>query len=75
MVSQPLADNAALMFAYVRKESRISFYHRYMDKWEDQHCTSENYMLRSAWDVNERNQLTMTVQAAPHSSSYVRFRF
>ncbi len=75
MVSQPLADNAALMFAYVRKESDIPFYHLYMGKWEDQHRTSENYMLRSAWDVNERNQLTMTVQAAPHSSSYVRSDF
>lgn len=75
MVSQPLADNAGLMFAYVRKESEIPFYHRYMGKWEDQHRTSENYMLRGAWDVNERNQLTMTVQAAPHRSSYVRSDF
>ncbi|MCW2479943.1 secretin and TonB N-terminal domain-containing protein [Candidatus Symbiopectobacterium sp. NZEC135] len=72
MVSQPLADNAALMFAYVRKESDIPFYHRYMGKWEDQQRSSENYMLRGAWDVNERNQLTMTVQYSPHSSSFVR---
>ncbi|MFP9468917.1 secretin and TonB N-terminal domain-containing protein [Pectobacterium brasiliense] len=74
-VSQPLSDNAALMFTYNRKESSIPYWHNYLQKWENQSRESESYMLRGVWDANENNQLSFSVQYSPHSSSYVRANF
>ncbi|WGL28839.1 secretin and TonB N-terminal domain-containing protein [Pectobacterium brasiliense] len=71
-VSQPLSDNAALMFVYSRKESDIPFWHTILQKWEDQSRESETYMLRGAWDANERNQFSLSFMHSPHSASYVR---
>lgn len=71
-VSQPLNDNAALMFVYSRKESDIPFWHTILKKWEDQSRESETYMLRGAWDANERNQFSLSFMHSPHSASYVR---
>ncbi|KHS90049.1 membrane protein [Pectobacterium brasiliense] len=71
-VSQPLNDNAALMFVYSRKESDIPFWHTVFQKWEDQSRESETYMLRGAWDANERNQFSLSLMHSPHSASYVR---
>ncbi|MBA0204800.1 TonB-dependent receptor [Pectobacterium aroidearum] len=71
-VSQPLNDNAALMFVYSRKESDIPFWHTIFQKWEDQSRESETYMLRGAWDANERNQFSLSLMHSPHSASYVR---
>ncbi|RKO82408.1 hypothetical protein C5E04_06525 [Pectobacterium parmentieri] len=71
-VSQPLNDNAALMFVYSRKESDIPFWHTIFQRWEDQSRESETYMLRGAWDANERNQFSLSLMHSPHSASYVR---
>lgn len=72
MVSQPVNDNAAIMFMYNRKESSIPYWHKYMEKWSDQERLSESYMLRGSWDPNDNNQLDLTLMVSPHSATYVR---
>ncbi|KHN52385.1 membrane protein [Pectobacterium fontis] len=74
-VSQPLSDNAALMFVYNRKESSIPYWHNYMQKWEDQSRESESYMLRGAWDANENNQFSLSFMYSPHTATYVRANY
>ncbi|MFW5404534.1 secretin and TonB N-terminal domain-containing protein [Pectobacterium carotovorum] len=74
-VSQPLSDNAALMFIYNRKESSIPYWHNYLQKWENQSRESESYMLRGVWDANENNQFSFSFQNSPHTATYVRANY
>lgn len=74
-VSQPLSDNAALMFIYNRKESSIPYWHNYLQKWENQYRESESYILRGLWDANENNQFSFSLQNSPHTAAYVRANY
>ncbi|WP_252318364.1 MULTISPECIES: hypothetical protein [Symbiopectobacterium] len=70
--SQPLSDNAAVMFVYDRKNSVIPYWHKYMEKWQNQDRLSESYMLRGAWDPDTNNQVDLQLLYAPHTSTYIR---
>lgn len=70
--SQPLSDNAGVMFVYGRKNSVIPYWHKYMGTWQNQDRLSENYMLRGAWDPDANNQVDLQLLYAPHTSTYVR---
>lgn len=71
-VSQPLSDNAGIMFAYTRQESTIPYWQNILQRWDDQERLSETYLIKGTWQADENNRYNLTLMYSPHSSTFVR---
>ncbi len=71
-LNQPLSDNAGLIFAYSRQESKIPYWQNILQKWDNQERLSETYLLKGTWQADSDNRYNLTLMYSPHSSTFVR---
>lgn len=71
-VSQPLSDNAGIMFAYTRQESIIPYWQNMLRRWDDQERLSETYLIKGSWQADANNRYNLTLMYSPHSSTFVK---
>ncbi|MDP8170787.1 TonB-dependent receptor [Pasteurella skyensis] len=69
-VNIPVNDRTAVMFSYNKASSRIPFFNRRSQDWNEQKRDSETFLLKGSHELTNRDMLKLSLMHSPHSSKY-----
>ncbi len=66
----PFNDRTALMFSYNKASSRIPFFNRRSQDWNEQKRDSETFLIKGSHEFTNGDMLKLSLMHSPHSSKY-----